>query len=122
MLPMVAAGLPPGVIMLLPVDGIGVSDVPLADPRLAGIHFTGSTGTFQHLWREVGDNIDRYHTYPRLVGETGGNDFALAHTSAHADGLRTALIRGAFVYQGQKCSAASRACVPRSVGRQMGLV
>ena len=74
-----AAGLPPGVINLLAGDGIAVSDVALADPRLAGIHFTGSTATFQHLWREVGTNIDRYHTYPRLVGETGGKDFVLAH-------------------------------------------
>ena len=77
-----AAGLPPGVINLLTGDGIAVSDVALADPRLAGIHFTGSTGTFQHLWREVGANIDRYHTYPRLVGETGGKDFVVAHPSA----------------------------------------
>ncbi|MGO4444215.1 L-glutamate gamma-semialdehyde dehydrogenase [Mycobacterium sp. 2YAF39] len=115
-----AAGLPPGVINLLAGDGIAVSDVALADPRLAGIHFTGSTATFQHLWREVGTNIDRYHTYPRLVGETGGKDFVLAHTSARPDVLRTALIRGAFDYQGQKCSAASRAFVPRSVWQQMG--
>jgi 1-pyrroline-5-carboxylate dehydrogenase len=115
-----AAGLPPGVINLLAGDGIAVSDVALADPRLAGIHFTGSTGTFQHLWREVGTNIDRYHTYPRLVGETGGKDFVLAHTSARPDVLRTALIRGAFDYQGQKCSAASRAFIPRSVWQRMG--
>ena len=115
-----AAGLPPGVINLLAGDGIAVSDVALADPRLAGIHFTGSTGTFQHLWREVGTNIDRYQTYPRLVGETGGKDFVLAHTSARPDVLRTALIRGAFDYQGQKCSAASRAFIPRSVWQQMG--
>ena len=115
-----AAGLPPGVINLLTGDGIAVSDVALADPRLAGIHFTGSTGTFQHLWREVGTNIDRYHTYPRLVGETGGKDFVVAHASARPDVLRTALIRGAFDYQGQKCSAASRAFVPRSVWQQMG--
>ena len=114
------AGLPPGVINLLAGDGIAVSDVALADPRLAGIHFTGSTGTFQHLWREVGTNIDRYHTYPRLVGETGGKDFVLAHTSARPDVLRTALIRGAFDYQGQKCSAASRAFIPRSVWQRMG--
>ena len=87
---------------------------------LAGIHFTGSTATFQHLWREVGANIDRYHTYPRLVGETGGKDFVLAHPSRDPDVLRTALIRGAFDYQGQKCSAASRAFVPRSVWQQMG--
>jgi 1-pyrroline-5-carboxylate dehydrogenase len=115
-----AAGLPPGVINLLAGDGIAVSDVALADPRLAGIHFTGSTGTFQHLWREVGANIDRYHTYPRLVGETGGKDFVVAHSSAHPDVMRTALIRGAFDYQGQKCSAASRAFIPRSVWQKMG--
>ena len=115
-----AAGLPPGVINLLTGDGIAVSDVALTDPRLAGIHFTGSTATFQHLWREVGANIDRYHTYPRLVGETGGKDFVLAHTSASPDVLRTALIRGAFDYQGQKCSAASRAFIPRSVWQRMG--
>ncbi|WP_101952595.1 L-glutamate gamma-semialdehyde dehydrogenase [Mycobacterium sp. 3519A] len=115
-----AAGLPPGVINLLAGDGIAVSDVALADPRLAGIHFTGSTATFQHLWRTVGANIDRYHTYPRLVGETGGKDFVVAHASARPDVLRTALIRGAFDYQGQKCSAASRAFIPRSVWQQMG--
>ncbi|OLP00803.1 1-pyrroline-5-carboxylate dehydrogenase [Mycolicibacterium porcinum] len=115
-----AAGLPPGVINLLTGDGIAVSDVALADPRLAGIHFTGSTATFQHLWREVGANIDRYHTYPRLVGETGGKDFVVAHASARPDVLRTALIRGAFDYQGQKCSAASRAFIPRSVWHKMG--
>lgn len=115
-----AAGLPPGVINLVAGDGYAVSDVVLADPRLAGIHFTGSTATFQHLWREVGANIDRYHTYPRLVGETGGKDFVVAHPSARPDVLRTALIRGAFDYQGQKCSAASRAFIPRSVWSQMG--
>jgi len=115
-----AAGLPPGVINLLAGDGIAVSDVALADPRLSGIHFTGSTATFQHLWREVGTNIDRYHTYPRLVGETGGKDFVLAHSSARPDLLRTALIRGAFDYQGQKCSAASRAFIARSVWQKMG--
>jgi 1-pyrroline-5-carboxylate dehydrogenase len=115
-----AAGLPPGVINLVTGDGYAVSDVVLADPRLAGIHFTGSTPTFQHLWREVGTNIDRYDTYPRLVGETGGKDFVVAHASARPDVLRTALIRGAFDYQGQKCSAASRAFIPRSVWQQMG--
>jgi 1-pyrroline-5-carboxylate dehydrogenase len=115
-----SAGLPPGVINLLGGDGYAVSDVVLADPRLAAIHFTGSTPTFQHLWREVGSNIDRFNTYPRLVGETGGKDFVVAHTSARPDVLRTALIRGAFDYQGQKCSAASRAFVPRSVWQQMG--
>jgi len=115
-----SAGLPPGVINLVNGDGYAVSDVVLADPRLAGIHFTGSTATFQHLWREVGTNIDRYQTYPRLVGETGGKDFVVAHSSARPDVLRTALIRGAFDYQGQKCSAASRAFIPRSVWEQMG--
>jgi 1-pyrroline-5-carboxylate dehydrogenase len=115
-----AAGLPPGVINLVTGDGFAVSDVVLADPRLAGIHFTGSTATFQHLWREVGTNIDRYRSYPRLVGETGGKDFVVAHSSAHPDVLRTALIRGAFDYQGQKCSAASRAFIPHSVWQRMG--
>ncbi|HUL99681.1 MAG TPA: L-glutamate gamma-semialdehyde dehydrogenase [Mycobacterium sp.] len=115
-----AAGLPPGVVNLVAGDGFAVSDVLLSDSRLAGIHFTGSTGTFQHLWREVGRHIDRYDGYPRLVGETGGKDFVLAHPSAQPDALRTALIRGAFDYQGQKCSAASRAFIPRSVWRAMG--
>ncbi|MGY1810358.1 L-glutamate gamma-semialdehyde dehydrogenase [Blastococcus sp. SYSU D00669] len=110
-----AAGLPPGVVNLLPGDGIAVSDVVLADPDLAGIHFTGSTAVFQHLWRTVGENIAGYRTYPRVVGETGGKDFVVAHPSADVDVLRTALVRGAFEYQGQKCSAASRAYVPRSV-------
>ena len=115
-----AAGLPPGVINLVAGDGYAVSDVVLANPHLAGIHFTGSTATFQHLWREVGTHVDRYRTYPRLVGETGGKDFVVAHASAQPDVLRTALIRGAFDYQGQKCSAASRAFVPRSVWARMG--
>ncbi|MDT5092988.1 MAG: 1-pyrroline-5-carboxylate dehydrogenase [Mycobacterium sp.] len=115
-----SAGLPPGVINLLAGDGYAVSEVLLADPRLAGIHFTGSTATFQHLWREVGSNVERYDTYPRLVGETGGKDFVVAHASAQPDVLRTALIRGAFDYQGQKCSAASRAFIPRSVWQKMG--
>ena len=97
-----------------------MSDVVLADRRLSGIHFTGSTATFQHLWREVGTRIADYDSYPRLVGETGGKDFVVAHTSANPDVLRTALIRGAFDYQGQKCSAASRAFVPRSVWQAHG--
>ena len=95
-------------------DGLAVSEVALADRDLAGIHFTGSTATFQHLWRTVGENIATYRSYPRIVGETGGKDFVVAHPSADPDVLRTALIRGAFEYQGQKCSAASRAYVPRS--------
>jgi 1-pyrroline-5-carboxylate dehydrogenase len=109
------AGLPPGVINLVTGDGIAVSEVALADRDLAGIHFTGSTAVFQHLWRTVGENIASYRTYPRIVGETGGKDFVVAHASADVDVLRTALIRGAFEYQGQKCSAASRAYIPRSV-------
>ena len=115
-----AAGLPAGVINLVLGDGPMVSEVALADPRLAGIHFTGSTATFQRLWREVGDNIANYHSYPRLVGETGGKDFIVAHSSADPDVLATALIRGAFDYQGQKCSATSRAFVPSSVWAKMG--
>jgi 1-pyrroline-5-carboxylate dehydrogenase len=115
-----AAGLPPGVINMVTGDGKAVSDVVLPDPGLAGIHFTGSTATFQHLWREVGTNIERYNGYPRLVGETGGKDFVVAHASAQPEVLATALIRGAFDYQGQKCSAASRAFVPRSVWQRMG--
>jgi 1-pyrroline-5-carboxylate dehydrogenase len=110
-----AAGLPPGVINMVTGDGIAVSDVALADRDLAGIHFTGSTAVFQHLWRTVGQNIAGYRGYPRIVGETGGKDFVVAHASADVDVLRTALIRGAFEFQGQKCSAASRAYVPRSV-------
>jgi 1-pyrroline-5-carboxylate dehydrogenase len=109
------AGLPSGVINLLTGDGRDISEVLLADRALAGIHFTGSSATFQHLWRQVGGNIGSYATYPRLVGETGGKDFVVAHPSADVDVLRTALVRGAFEYQGQKCSAASRAFVPRSV-------
>ncbi|HWB36457.1 MAG TPA: aldehyde dehydrogenase family protein, partial [Rugosimonospora sp.] len=109
------AGLPPGVINMLPGDGREVSQVALTHPDLAGIHFTGSTRTFQLLWRTVGNNIDRYRSYPRLVGETGGKDFVIAHASADVDALHTALVRGAFEYQGQKCSAASRAYLPRSL-------
>ena len=109
------AGLPPGVINLVTGDGIPVSEVALADRDLAGIHFTGSTAVFQHLWRTVGENIANYRGYPRIVGETGGKDFVVAHASADVDVLRTAMIRGAFEFQGQKCSAASRAYVPRSV-------
>ncbi|WP_461665980.1 L-glutamate gamma-semialdehyde dehydrogenase [Gordonia sputi] len=114
------AGLPAGVINVVNGDGRAMSDVALADENLAGIHFTGSTATFQHLWREVGNRIDHYRNYPRIVGETGGKDFVVAHPSANPDVLRTALIRGAFEYQGQKCSAASRAYVARSVWDRMG--
>jgi 1-pyrroline-5-carboxylate dehydrogenase len=114
-----AAGMPPGVINMVTGDGLDLSSVLLADPDLAGIHFTGSTRTFQHLWSEVGANIARYRSYPRIVGETGGKDFILAHPSADPAVLRTALVRGAFEFQGQKCSAASRAYVPRSLWRQI---
>ncbi|HTW15745.1 MAG TPA: L-glutamate gamma-semialdehyde dehydrogenase [Nocardioides sp.] len=113
------AGLPPGVINMLPGDGIEVSEVALASPDLAGIHFTGSTPTFQHLWRAVGESIASYRSYPRIVGETGGKDFILAHPSADPDVVRTAMIRGAFEFQGQKCSAASRAYVARSVWNRL---
>src|SRR5580700_7421249 len=115
-----AAGLPPGVINMVTGSGRAVSQVALSNPDLAGIHFTGSTGTFQHLWRTVGENISSYRGYPRLVGETGGKDFVIAHPSADPDVLVTALTRGAYEYQGQKCSAASRAYVPRSVWTRMG--
>jgi 1-pyrroline-5-carboxylate dehydrogenase len=114
-----AAGLPPGVINMVTGDGSAVSQVAVPHRDLAGIHFTGSTGTFQHLWRTVGENIARYSGYPRLVGETGGKDFVIAHPSADPDVLVTALIRGAFEYQGQKCSAASRAYIARSVWTSM---
>jgi 1-pyrroline-5-carboxylate dehydrogenase len=109
------AGLPPGVINMLPGDGIAVSEEVLHDPEMTGIHFTGSTPTFQKLWRTVGENITGYRSYPRIVGETGGKDFVVAHPSADPAVVRTALVRGAFEYQGQKCSAASRAYVARSV-------
>ncbi|MEX0427561.1 L-glutamate gamma-semialdehyde dehydrogenase [Nocardioides sp. DS6] len=112
---LVEAGLPAGVINMLPGTGVEVSEVALAHPDLAGIHFTGSTATFQRLWGQVGANLAGYRSYPRIVGETGGKDFVIAHPSADVDVLRTALIRGAFEYSGQKCSAASRAYVPRSV-------
>src|SRR5580698_1739588 len=110
-----AAGLPPGVINLVTGDGMAVSRVALTHPDLAGIHFTGSTPTFQHLWRTVGENITRYRNYPRLVGETGGKDFVIVHPSADVGSVAATLIRGAFEYQGQKCSAASRAYLPQSI-------
>jgi 1-pyrroline-5-carboxylate dehydrogenase len=114
-----AAGLPPGVINLVTGDGQAVSQVALTHPDLAGIHFTGSTATFQHLWRTIGENIAAYRSYPRVVGETGGKDFVVAHPSADPAVLATALVRGAYEYQGQKCSAASRAYVPRSLWHGM---
>lgn len=113
------AGLPPGVINFVPGPGRLVGDQALAHPSLAGIHFTGSTGVFQNMWKSIGNNIHNYHTYPRIVGETGGKDFVFAHASADIDALSVALVRGAFEYQGQKCSAASRAYIPRSIWPQV---
>src|SRR6185436_8515494 len=110
-----AAGLPPGVINMVPGAGAEVGDPALASPALAGIHFTGSTATLQGMWETVGRNIRRYRSYPRIVGETGGKDFVFAHPSADVPALSTALVRGAFEFQGQKCSAASRAYIPQSL-------
>jgi 1-pyrroline-5-carboxylate dehydrogenase len=110
-----AAGLPAGVINVVHGDGARVSEACLASPDLAGIHFTGSTRVFQSLWRGVGERITTYRSYPRIVGETGGKDFVFAHPSAELEPLAVALVRGAFEFQGQKCSAASRAYVPRSL-------
>ena len=109
------AGLPPGVINMVPGPGGDVGDPVLASPDLAGIHFTGSTAVFKGMWARIGKNIHRYKYYPRIVGETGGKDFVFAHRSADIPSLVTALVRGAFEYQGQKCSAASRAYVPASL-------
>ncbi|MGH7760281.1 MAG: L-glutamate gamma-semialdehyde dehydrogenase [Candidatus Dormibacteraceae bacterium] len=113
------AGLPPGVINLVSGSAAKISEQVLSHKELAGIHFTGSTEVFQGMWSTVGQNVGHYRTYPRLVGETGGKDFVFAHESADPDALRTALIRGAFEYQGQKCSAASRAYIPQSMWKEM---
>ncbi len=110
-----AAGLPPGVINVVHGEGASVANACTVHPSLAGIHFTGSTAVFQSIWKSVGHNIASYRTYPRLVGETGGKDFVFAHASAEPDALAVALVRGAFEFQGQKCSAASRAYVPKSL-------
>ncbi len=110
-----AAGLPPGVINFVPGSAGAISDVVLNSPDLAGIHFTGSTEVFQGMWKTVGQNISRYKTYPRLVGETGGKDFIIAHPSADPQAVAVAIVRGGFEYQGQKCSAASRVYVPQSL-------
>ncbi len=109
------AGLPAGVINMLPGEGAPIGDAVLESEHLAGLHFTGSTATFEHLWREIGQNLGTYRTYPRIVGETGGKDFLVAHPSAHAQQTATALVRGSFEYQGQKCSAASRAYIAESL-------
>jgi 1-pyrroline-5-carboxylate dehydrogenase len=110
-----AAGLPPGVINFVPGSAGEVGDPVLASEELAGIHFTGSTSVFQGMWRTIGANIATYKAYPRIVGETGGKDFVFVHESAQVDAVVTALVRGAFEYQGQKCSAASRAYIPASL-------
>jgi 1-pyrroline-5-carboxylate dehydrogenase len=109
------AGVPDGVINLIYVDGPVAGEVIFKHPDFAGIHFTGSTGVFQHIWKTVGENIKRYKSYPRIVGETGGKDFVLAHKSADAKAVAVGLVRGAFEYQGQKCSAASRAYIPSNL-------
>ena len=113
------AGLPPGVINFVPGDPVATSGVLLNDPHLAGVHFTGSTAVFQNIWKTVGDNIAGYEGYPRLVGETGGKDFILAHASADPAALATAIVRGGYEFQGQKCSAASRIYVPPSIWPQV---
>ncbi len=110
-----AAGFPDGVINFIPGPGGKVGNPVMSSPSLAGVHFTGSTPVFQGMWRQVGNNIDKYRTYPRIVGETGGKDFIFAHASADVEALVTALVRGAYEYQGQKCSAASRAYIPASL-------
>jgi 1-pyrroline-5-carboxylate dehydrogenase len=109
------AGLPPGVINFVPGNSAEISKMAISHKELAGIHFTGSTATFNMLWQSVGSNLANYGAYPRLVGETGGKDFVFAHSSADIDMLVVALVRGAFEYQGQKCSAASRAYIPKSI-------
>jgi len=113
------AGLPPGVVNFLPGSAGMITDALLASPDLAGIHFTGSTEVFQNMWKTVGTNIGRYRSYPRLVGETGGKDFIVAHPSADPAALAVAIVRGAFEYQGQKCSAASRVYVPQSLWKEV---
>jgi 1-pyrroline-5-carboxylate dehydrogenase len=113
------AGLPDGVINLVYGSGAEIGDPALASPQLAGIHFTGSTPVFHSMWKTVGDNIDRYRNYPRIVGETGGKDFIVAHPTADMDAVAAAIVRGSFEYQGQKCSAASRVYVPESMWPQL---
>src|SRR5690554_1089538 len=113
------AGLPDGVINLIYVDGPEAGEVIFNHPDFAGIHFTGSTGVFQTIWKTIGENISKYKSYPRIVGETGGKDFVIAHKSAHARQVATALSRGAFEFQGQKCSAASRAYIPSNLWEEV---
>jgi 1-pyrroline-5-carboxylate dehydrogenase len=114
-----AAGLPPGVINFVPGDAAEISNVLLSHRELAGVHFTGSTGVFNSMWKTIGANMSQYATYPRIVGETGGKDFIVAHSSADPQALAVAIARGGFEYQGQKCSAASRVYVPRSLWKDV---
>lgn len=114
-----AAGMPPGVVNFVPGDSGQITNMVLANPGFAGVHFTGSTAVFRSFWRTIGENIHKYGSYPRIVGETGGKDFIIAHASADVDALITAIIRGAFEYQGQKCSAASRVYVPEGMWNAM---
>ena len=114
-----ASGLPPGVINFVPGDAAMISDVLLSHRDLAGVHFTGSTGVFNSMWKTIGANMNKYRTYPRIVGETGGKDFIIAHPSADAQALAVAIARGGYEYQGQKCSAASRVYVPKSLWPQV---
>lgn len=114
-----AAGLPPGVINLVHVDGPVAGDIIFSHHDFAGLHFTGSTGVFKHLWKTIGNNIGKYKTYPRIVGETGGKDFIVAHPSADIKEVATAMVRGSFEFQGQKCSASSRAYIPKSLWKNI---
>ena len=116
---LIEAGLPSGVINFIPGSGSEIGDTILLNHDLGGVHFTGSTKTFQHIWKTIGNNIENYRSYPRIVGETGGKDFCLAHNSANIDELATAMIRGAFEFQGQKCSAMSRAYIPSSIWAEL---
>jgi 1-pyrroline-5-carboxylate dehydrogenase len=113
------AGVPDGVINMITVDGPVAGDIIFNHRDFAGLHFTGSTGVFQHLWKSIGMNINKYRTYPRIVGETGGKDFIVAHPSSHAVQVSTAISRGAFEFQGQKCSAASRAYIPSNLWKDV---
>ena len=114
-----AAGLPNGVINMVTVSGKEISEVIFQDKNFAGLHFTGSTNVFRTLWKNIGNNIEKYKSYPRIVGETGGKDFIIAHKSAVASEVATAISRGAFEFQGQKCSAASRAYIPNNLGENI---
>ncbi len=116
---LIEAGLPAGVINMIFSDGKTTAEKILTHPDFAGLHFTGSTGVFQGMWKMIGNNIHNYKTYPRIVGETGGKDFVMVHPSANVEAVATALVRGAFEYQGQKCSAASRAYIPKSLWKDV---